>query len=297
MISAYNQRVLTIKGAFVFTASLIACLLLCLLPSVSSASSRASSFCDDNRPVKSFFSPIGGLPKGSGFRPSGVIGVGPSYLRIYPPKTALVASGDSLFEAHGAVVASGHERRPLNWWVTSRLERINRKGTSVDLVGWKQQHVASVRDFSQSQFGIRTSAPLGFYRLTVEIRSTSGVLERRIRQYYRAVKPSFNVRMTTSFSRLSPGDGGYLRLDNYGTVSVMYGLAYKIWNEAGQPVPVDRAFDAIGLIVEPGYAGSCIGFSAPATLSPGNYRIGVEAIDRFSGKSRAVSSIVEVVAP
>lgn len=250
-------------------------------------------FCNPANPIYNFLKPLENLPKVSGLAPSGKLKVGPPSLRIYPPRQRLVPIGLGGFTVRGAVVASGKPGHQLDWRVESRLVRISKKATSIELVNVRRQRVLNVDTFANREFGFQNNTRPGLYRLTIQIQTNKKSTETH-QEYFRAVKPRSGLRLAKAFTTVAPGGVGYLRIDNYGTVSAGYGFGYQLWTEIGEEVPVEAIFPNIRLKLEPGHGGRCFPFEAPADLAPGKYRIGVRASDPLRGSEKLLSSFVEI---
>lgn len=201
------------------------------------------------------------------------------------------------FEARGSLEGAYRSLQPLNWWITSRLERVDRTATQAKLIRAKRQYVARVEGFGHRRFGFFGSVAPGLYRLSVEIENENGRTLDQFEEYYRAIKPRSDLRLTSSFNTLAAGETGYLRIDNLGTVPSSYGFGYRLWNAQGEEVPVDASFDNMLLKLRPGYAGWCFAFKAPSDLPPGEYRIGAEALDPISRRPIPLFRSVQITPP
>jgi hypothetical protein len=234
--------------------------------------------------VKDYLAPLERLPRISEFPTSGRLRVGPSSLRIRPPREHLVAIGLSGFES-GGHVEGRPSHRALHWVVASRLERIDKNGHEGKLVRSKVQAVPTVKSFASSNFGFpgRNIKP-SLYRLTVEIKNAGDKTLEKHQEYFRALPARSDLRLTTNFATLRPGERGFLRIDNYGTVRANYGFGYQLWNEQGEEVPSTLMFSNIALFLGPGEAGRCFSFEAPKDAPPGAYRIGAHAGDPVGGE-------------
>lgn len=272
--------------------------LLIALGDGKSQAAAPADFCKRDLVLKDHLALLADLPQHRGFRDSGRLRVGPSVLRVYPPRENLVRVGQDGFESQGSLEASARSSRPLDWWVESRLERVDRTGLHAKLVKAKWQHIATVGKFERRRFGFPASVAPGIYRLTVEIQNADGVKLDRYEEYYRAVKTRTDLRLSASFTTLAAGETGYLRIDNLGTVPAGYGFGYRVWNVQGEEVPVkDVRFSNILLGLKPGYAGLCSTFKAPEDLAPGRYRIGVDVMPSPSERFTGLYRWVEITSP
>lgn len=273
---------LVAKGSWSRRGWLLVVCLLCVGPWIGESASAAKlpmPFCKQNQVLRDYLEPLSQVPRGAGFANSGRLKVGPSVLRIYPPKENIVAINKGRFEVRAQVEGRRHQSQSLNWQVNSRLERINTQGKRVGPLKEKRQHVSDVGSFGRRDFGFSGRVSAGFYRLTIEIKNKGGTRLARYQELFRALPARSNLRLTASFTTLSPGETGYLRVDNLGTVPAGYGVGYSLINDRGEEVPVEAIFPNIMLKISAGYAGSCFSFKAPVHVTPGEYRIQAEAGD------------------
>lgn len=261
------------------SAALLLAVIVCLgAPRVGAASS-VLPFCKQQRVLRNYLAHLPAVPKGRGFSKSGRLRVGPHALRIYPPQEQVVALGRGRFEVQAATVGR-HSKHPLNWWVVSRLERIDKNGNGRGPFKVKRQYVASVDGFGRKDFGFSGGGLPGFYRLSVEFENGEERPLATYQELFRAMPARSELRLDTSFSGLSPGGSGYLRVDNLGTVPASYGPGYQLFNSNGEEIALEGVvFSNILLRLHPGYAGSCFPFRAPTNLPSGEYVIKVEAGD------------------
>lgn len=274
--------------------ALALCLLLMEVEEGSAMTSTATEFCENGQILRDYLAPLSRLPQDRGLRDSGRLRVGPPALRIYPPRENLVRVGADSFAARGLLEGSSGSSRSLDWWVESRLERIDKTGGRAKLVKSKRQYIAVVGKFESRRFGFPASVAPGIYRLTLEIQNADGVKIDRYEEYYRAVKGRSDLRLATSFTSLVAGETGYLRVDNFGTIPAGYGAEYQLWNAQGEEMPVEEVFSNLLLGVKPGYASGCSSFKAPMGLAPGRYRIGLHAIEFASERPIRLFKWVEI---
>jgi hypothetical protein len=254
-----------------------------------SAAFRVEDFCDRHQKAWDYFKPLEGLPALRAFPNDGRLRVGPPALRIYPApeernRLVPIQGGTGTFQAHGQLERSRRQAGRLDWWVSSRLERIDRHGVSTRLVRGKSQYVGTLRGFAHRDFGFRERVTPGLYRLTIDIENSDGRKLDRYQEYFRAIPARSDLRLATNFSSLGAGEEGAIRIENFGTVSAVYGFGYELWNENGEKVPINAIFPNIALKVDAGYAGLCSTFKVPEGIPSGEYRIEVDADDALRGR-------------
>jgi len=258
--------------------------------SVSATATAASKFCGTDA-VRDYLSPLEGVSLSSRFPASGELGVGPSSLRLVTQGGQLVPLGSGRFSAHGFVYGEKLTARSLNWWVDSYLERIG-KGGSVKVMRSKRQFIGKVANFNRT-FGFATkSVSPGVYRLSVQIRNAAGKLLEKHEQAFRALPAISDLRLSKSFNTLAPGESGWIRIDNYGTVIAEFGANYRLWTATGEEVPVNPIFVNVGYYLPGGRASSCWGFTVPHDLTPGEYTIGSIASDNIRHRQLLTTSFV-----
>jgi hypothetical protein len=266
-------------GAFVMLAMGI------LSPPLGAAPQDSlAAFCKRDRIVRDYWSVLSAFPQAHGFSRSGRLRIGPSALRVFPPKENLVVVKRDHFEATGFLAHSSQaNQKPLGLRVVSRLERVNRHGVRAKLVKSKDQFIEKVGGFSRRDFGFGANVPPGVYRLSVSFQRKSGELLDKYEEYFRAVVSRSSLQLAISQPSFLPGEMGYLRVDNYGTVSASYSYGYRIWKREGQ-VTTELPLEAIYLsrdrpLAKAGYASKCFSFLMPKTVPAGEYQIGIPAKD------------------
>jgi hypothetical protein len=268
----------------------IALLGLC---SVASAASENSTFCKEESIARDYLAPLRELPKVSGFPASGRFPRGPSRLRLYPPRENLVLAGRSRLRADGSAEGRVPVRK-LDWEVVSQLDRMNLRSGRGSLSALRRQHISSAFDFTHSRFGFSTPHRLGIYRLTVEIKMSPGGTASRYQEYFRVVRARSDLQLTKSFTAISPGEYGHLRIINYGTVRARYGFGYQLFNSAGESIPTELVAGNVAWFLKPGYESHCILFKAPSTAPPGEYRVVLEATDALLPDSHRLTSRISI---
>jgi len=273
----------------IFLVATVLCLQMPWLVEKAQTADSPSSFCSEEA-VKNYLKPIEGLPRVRTVPSSGRLGVGPASLRIFPPNESLVVAGKARFEAQGSLEGSPSSG-PLHWRVRSSLFRINSASLGAVVVARKQTSIRSIQAFSRTSFGFSKQVRTGIYRLDIEIENARGKKLKRYQRYFRALKAQSDLRLGVSDDSFRPGDTGFLRIENYGTVSASYGFGYHLLNEKGEEVPTTDVFSALRLNLLPGTAGRCFSFELPKGLSPGKYEIYSYAGDRLRSGVRLPAQI------
>jgi hypothetical protein len=263
------------------------------LCSFAFAASESPMSCKEESIARDYLAPLRKLPKVSGFPTSGRLPLGPSRLRIYPPRENLVLAGRSRLRADGSVEGRVPVKK-LDWEVLSQLDRMNLRSGRGSLSRLRRQHISSAFDFTNSRFGFSTPKRLGIYRLTVDIKTAHGATAARYQEYFRVVRPRSDLRLTKSFNEIAPGEYGYLRIVNYGTVLANYGFGYQLINSAGESVPTELVADNMAWFLEPGHESHCILFKAPSTAPPGEYQVVLEASDALLPDSHHLTSRISI---
>jgi hypothetical protein len=154
--------------------------------------------------------------------------------------------------------------------------------------------VEKVAGFSR-KFGFASKGiSPGLYRLTVEIRNRSDKLLEKHEQAFRAMPAKSDLRLWKSFDSLAAGESGLIRIENYGTVEATFGGNYRLWSSTGQEIPVSPIFGNVLYQLGAGLAGPCWTFTVPASLPPGEYRIGSTASD-FLRRNQLLTVLFSVV--
>jgi len=165
----------------------------------------------------------------------------------------------------------------LDWTVVARLVRVARQERTRRRLARRIEHVARFGSHDRRRFSFRLSGRPSLYRLEIEFRNRAGMRIGRFGRYLRVLRPRRDARLTLKATSFRPGETVSPRLENYGTESLLYGLAYSIesydgasWARAAidQPRPVPL----IGLRTGAGEAASCWDFTIPPHAPPGRYR-------------------------
>ncbi len=256
------------------------------------------AFCKPDAIVRNYLGSITKLQGSRGFPKSGRLSVGPKALRVYPPRERLVVVGRDQFESQGALShPPPRPPVPLGWWVSSRLERIGKRGVVSGATTPKRQYIATVNGFRFGNFGFGSNVKPGTYRLDVSFEDRSGRLLREYQEYFRAVKAHSSLKLSANRPTFEPGGAGYLRVENYGTVPATFLHQYRIWrlgDGSGELQLPPQVYSGVRPLVGAGRAGGCIQFSVPADAPAGEYQVGVEAKDSLMSRWTVLLTRFEV---
>jgi hypothetical protein len=248
----------------------------CVLAAVALASPPGAqgaaerTFCDRTIVAK--------VPWFTGFEPEpdGRLGFGPSSvrMRVLP---RLVATGGKvgyeLFLRPGA--ATGHPR----WRVNASLARFHpRQNLHVFLDGISRQ-VRTIHPDRGMHFLFEVPDKPAYYFVSAFFTSPNG---RRafgnFRLYFKVIPATNKARLSLDAHSYSRGQTVFGRIENHGTVPVLYGAPYRIerydgvfWTPAPES-PKDFILPLYG--ASPGESGSeCSPFAIPPSMAPGRYRM------------------------
>jgi hypothetical protein len=186
----------------------------------------------------------------------------------------------------------------VDWLVTAKLARIDRRGGLRKKLGWRREHVTHVGRDDPTHLIFQPPRAPGFYRLEVVFRNGAQRRIGRFGEYIRVLRPSLNVRLSLNQSSFKPGDRVVPRLENYGAAYLFFGLigayyehydgvSWGLASFGNGPKP------AIGLGIGPGASASCWAVQIPENASPGRYRFSLRAgynYRRFSNQGNKTLS-------
>jgi len=185
----------------------------------------------------------------------------------------------------------------LDWNILARLTRVDRRGQAKKVLGVIEKRVSRLRstdDRPSGNLSLAFDIPKpGLYRIESTFHDQSGKRLGRFGEYFRALRPSLDARLTLNGTSFQPGDTVSARLENYGTESLFYGLDYSIeyyngasWTRSPTQ-PTYTVVPAIGLGIGPGQAASCWNFHIPTDAPSGLYRFVKEVEHAGGGFTRA----------
>jgi hypothetical protein len=263
----------------------LAASMLVLLALAGAPQARAAGFCEEPF-VRDYAQPLSQMPplrrlpdrrNDLPFGPAGLVVANKSnpqrfgipFVQDLRPETKRV--GFSL-------VNEGRGGTPrLDWTVVASLERVSRRARTSRLLASHSERVVRMAAGGERRFLFRLPAGAALYRLTIEFRTASGRRLGRFGTYMRVLAPRLNTRLGLNATTFIPGQTVSACLENFGTVSLFYGLGHLIehfdgstWSRAAIDPPRSRIL--IGLIAGPGAAARLEDFAIPADAPPGLYR-------------------------
>jgi hypothetical protein len=249
--------------------------------------SAPSPFCD-GEVLHDYLVPLKRMPRLHSPPPSGRIGFGPASIAIRPYPALLVGEGRV---GYGLSLRRRTPAAHPRWDVTTTLSRVDWQGRAIEMVDRVRRQVNTVGRGHSAGVHFKVGDDPGAYRLTSVFRSRSGQKLGGYGFYFRVVAPTQNVRLGLNADSYRPGNTVFGRIENYGTATVNYGVAYSIerlngssWSQA--PESPRGPWILIGLSTQAGQSGRCLGFWIPNDMSPGTYRV-VKSVDFASGHGRS----------
>jgi hypothetical protein len=196
----------------------------------------------------------------------------------YPPRDIRLP-GDEMLGFR--FTAKPREVKPsyplLDWRVTARLTRVNRRGVVREVLAEVPRRVSRMR--RSIPFPLELEGEPGFYRLEIVFRE-GGRRIGRFGQYVRVLSPSVDVRLGLNGTTFRPGDTVIPRLENYGAANLGFGLlgaGFQIEKSgAWAPAWGSGPAPAIGLGAGPGESAECWSRKLPADAQPGRYRFNLQ---------------------
>ena len=167
----------------------------------------------------------------------------------------------------------------VDWRVTSRLVKLDRRGRRVGLPRKIERRVKRLRTVD---LGFEIAGKPAIYRLEIVFEDKQGNRLARFGEYFRVLRPSVDVDFSLSGAAFHRGEQVRAWLFNRGVAILSFGLFKKIeYNDGtrwttppvafpGGPVP------AVGLAIGPGLKTSCWKTTIPADATLGVYRFNIE---------------------
>mgnify|MGYP006263906871 CR=1 FL=1 len=244
----------------------------------SAASTEQSTACRPDQLLKDYLAPLSDVTARRGFSPSGHLDIGPSTLRVLPPKDRLQVTKSALLSALGRISKPSSSNRSLNLTVLSKLIRVD--GHHSQVLATKTQFIATVPEFGGRQFGFKGFRRPGIYRLDVRFSTPDGSVDHRS-ELFRVVMPVSHLELSVSPGRLQPAGSGYLQILNYGTVDATFSYLYSLKRaDSGEPVDTGpQIVPQVRPLVRAGKASQCFEVVLPADLTSGEYEVGVYVKD------------------
>jgi len=243
--------------------------------------------------VRDFLAPLKSLPPQRGFAESGRLGFGPGGLRVYPPHNRLIVRGRGRIEASGALASRSGDARHLRWMVTSRLDRVNRQGSSIGFVKSRRQFVSTVAAFNRRQFGFGNEVSQGLYRLTVSFEDNRRTLG-TFKEYFRVARAHSDLSLEAPDPEVGAGEDAILRVKNLGTFSASYDAYPRLYAPDGVQVPVAYGIAArLRPRLMPGYLSPPITLPLPENLPAGEYEVQLGAKDQGMSARMQLSTMIQ----
>jgi hypothetical protein len=256
---------------------LLALLALSLLgaPSAAAATEPEPPFCERTA-LHDYLVPLKGMPK----------------LRELPFRRAVESSlfrGVNVSAAGPTLAVNGGragyqlqwDTNP-RWEVTVALAKVNRSGEVIRPLGQRHLRLGQLAPALITEPAFTMPGRPALYRTTLTIRSAGGRKLAEFGNYYRVIRPTVNVRLTSIASVYRPGATLYARVENLGTAIVLSDEESAIEKREGEswvPVPESPGLFAPLYFVAPGATGSrCTVFPIPTSMPPGRYRLSQEAV-------------------
>jgi hypothetical protein len=250
-------------------------------PSSAVADETATPFCEGGV-LHDYLTPLEHLPSLHAPSATGQIGFGPAGLRLvaFPSLVAAPTGYSNSFRGspgYRLFFDRSTPVKPLNWFTTATLARVDQRGRAVDITYRKRRHLVALTP--RHGGGVSFPAPPpAMYRLTVVFRTEDGEKLGEYGFYFRVVEPTQEAMLTLSAASYSPEQTVLGRIDNLGTELALYGDPYVIerlggstWTKTPESpsLPYDPLYPA-----DPGLAGShCSPFRIPPSMQPGRYRM------------------------
>lgn len=253
-----------------------------LLVAVSAGSARAEdpftfgspAFCAPKKPVRDFglseLPAVREVPESARSLGYGAVSMYGGWSRVMPEPSSF-GYGFSEDNYDGVV--------RLDWTVTARLWTANKKGTVLREVDQKELFIGDLDAAHQPQIEVNPpSGRRGFYRFDMQIMDRSGKTIGAFGAYFKVVRPSWRPRLALNRNILRPGQRMLMRVENYGSETVIYGESFRVQRfEDGTWVPAEDLTPKLWLLwlggSGPGGTGRCSALSLRSDTPPGHYRI------------------------
>lgn len=203
--------------------------------------------------------------------------------------------------AYFGLVLSAEKVDTVDWNIEGEVDRLSQKGR---IRGRPSRHTWSIKtigaDSGERRIGFSQNTKFGLYKAEFTFRSSADQLLGSYAEYFRVVPRQVAARIDLRSDQLTPDSRLYLRLENRGTVPLLYGYDLRIERWSGNAWEMDPAtpdswtLEGVGL--GPGAIGSCESVSLGSPLL-GSYRaskeVGTLSNSRRVWSVRAYFQIVE----
>jgi hypothetical protein len=241
------------------------------------ASAAGAGFCETGV-VRNYMKPLEAMPRLPEVPSTNELPFGPAGLFLSERAVGPIVSGSSLAGfalSFGSPALTPSPR--LDWTVAARLVRVARRERARRTIARRIALVKRIGSHGIRRFSFRLPARPSLYRLEIEFRNRAARRIGRFGRYVRVLRPRRDARLILKTTSYRPGEAVSPVLENRGTESLLYGLAYSIesYDGAGwarSPIDRPRPVPLIGLRTGPGETASCWSFTIPLDAPPGLYR-------------------------
>lgn len=171
--------------------------------------------------------------------------------------------------------------RRLDWRVTSRLVRLDRRGQAIGEPEVIEKRVKRLWPTRRNvDFAFEVSGKPALYRLELVFDNRGGKRLARFGENFRVLRPSLDVDVVLNGTDFRRGETVEARLLNRGAAFLHFGLGRHVEYFDGSAWTAAPAFrqgpiPAIGLSLGPGESGSCWGATIPSETPAGLYRFAI----------------------
>jgi len=268
----------------------------------ANASHQHAGFCKA-RQTRNYLKPLERMVPVRHVPRSGRLPFGPKGVSLYAIGNGLLAGKGSVGFAFSDRAVN--QRRRLNWFVRSKLSRVNYRGHVEAVLATRTRYVGRRKVDRVSGQRFMVSGRPSFYRVDIAIARRNGVRLGRYSEYFRVMSPKSNVRLSVSSRSVISGQEVYARVENIGTESVLpSGRVYieryngTAWEGIGSTtIPGQRT--RVRAVLFGGEVGPCVKYKVPEGQPEGLYRL-TDYVDRLksgSGSRRTLVARFQVTSP
>ncbi len=224
--------------------------------------------------IRDLLSPFDRMPHLRQPSKTGQIGFGPSSLRIRTTPQLNLGEGGVGF----TLSVARREGLNLPWTATTTIVEVNGNGRPIGKPHRSIKKVGRLKQFRGDRFQFNPPDDPAFYRTTILFTGPSDQKLGRFSFYTRVMRPTIDARLALNASTYRPESTVFLRVANFGTLRVAYGVPYSIERlEAGSWAKAPESPDGPWILpirfTPPGHGGSCAGFWIPPSMPSGHYRV------------------------
>jgi hypothetical protein len=274
----YRVKRVTVALAGTYLSALGALLMV----AVGAGAVEPSQFCRD-RVVHDYEKPLRSLPKlraipeHPSFAPSNT-----SLKRFSGPRdggsVVVLKAGEQALVKYGFSATQGSDRKfSLHWTIIGRAVQVNFRGDVRRPLAHVERRVGVVGEtaFNDISLGFTLPSDTGLYRVDLVFRGKDHKILGRYGEYFRVVRPKLSVRLAVNPLIAHPGQGISMRLLNFGTEPIGYGLPFLVEQFDGTGwtnYPLGFGWHLPLLRLSAGQAAPCQTFGVPEDMPPGLYR-------------------------